>query len=214
MIEIWGRANAYNVLKAIWMLRELDLEFRHHDLGSRAGDLETPEFLALNPRGRIPVIRDGEAVIWESNTVLRYLAGRYAAGGLWPRDPFERSLADRWMDWELATLQPDFIDLFWGFYRTPEADRDAAAIADAARRCERDYALLDSHLCRYPYLGGERFTMGDIPAAVSLYRYFEMGYEVAKPAALMQWYERLSDRPAYRETVMTAFDELQGRLDY
>lgn len=214
MIEIWGRANAYNVQKTLWMLRELELEFRHHDVGSTAGDLDSPEFLALNPQARIPVIRDGEAVVWESNTTLRYLAAKYDAGGLWPTDAFLRSLAERWMDWELATLQPDFIDLFWGFYRTPEQSRDAEAIADAARRCARDFESLDRRLRVSPYLGGERFTMGDIPCAVCLYRYFEMGFDVPRPEHVMQWYARLAERPAFRATIMTPFDELYGRLDF
>lgn len=214
MIEIWGRANAYNVQKALWMLRELDIEFRHHDLGSVDGELETPQFLRLNPHARIPVIRDGDAVVWESNTILRYLGARYAPGRLWPLDAGQRALAERWMDWELATLQPDFIDLFWGYYRTPEAARDAHAIADAARRCERDFAALDRHLERVPYLGGDDFGIGDMPCAVCLYRYFEMGYEVPRPDFVMQWYARLAARPAYRATVMTAFDELRGRLEF
>jgi glutathione S-transferase len=214
MIEIWGRANAYNVQKTLWMLGELELEFLHHDLGSVDGELETPGFLQLNPHARIPVIRDGDAVVWESNTILRYLGARYDEGGLWPTDAYERSRGERWMDWELATLQPDFIDLFWGFYRTPEESRDAAAIADAARRCVRDFESLDRHLSRYPYLGGERFGLGDIPCAVCLYRYFEMGFEVPKPEYVMQWYARLAGRPAYRATVMTAFDELRGRLEF
>lgn len=214
MIEIWGRANAYNVQKALWMLRELGLEFRHHDLGSRAGDLESPEFLRLNPHARIPVIRDGDDVVWESNSILRYLGARYDSGGLWPADAYRRSLAERWMDWELATLQVDFIDLFWGFYRTPEAARDEAAIAAAAQRCDRDFEALDRQLRASPYLGGEQFSIGDIPCAVCLYRYFEMGYAVAKPAAVMQWYARLAERPAFRATVMTPFDELFGRVDF
>ncbi|MGD2171039.1 MAG: glutathione S-transferase family protein [Gammaproteobacteria bacterium] len=214
MIEIWGRANAYNVQKTLWMLRELELDFRHHDLGSTAGDLESPEFLALNPQARIPVIRDGDDVVWESNTTLRYLGARYDPGGLWPVDAYRRSLAERWMDWELATLQPDFIDLFWGYYRTPEKARDADAIADAARRCARDFEALDRQLRASPFLGGGRFTIGDIPCAVCLFRYFEMGYEVPRPKYVMQWYTRLAERPAFRATVMTPFDELRGRLDF
>jgi glutathione S-transferase len=118
MIELWGRKNAYNVQKVLWILGELALDYRHYDLGSDTGDLETPDFLALNPHARIPVMRDAGAVVWESNTILRYLAARYSGGDLWRQDPFERSLAERWMDWELSKLQPDFIELFWGFFRT------------------------------------------------------------------------------------------------
>jgi len=214
MIELWGRKNAYNVQKVLWILAELELEYRHYEVGSNPGDLETPEFLALNPHARIPLLRDAGAVVWESNTIVRYLAARYSANGLWRHDPFERSQAERWMDWELARLQPDFIDLFWGFYRTPEAARDQASIEAAARRCALDFELLDRHLQRQPYLAGDSFSMGDIPCAVCLYRYFEMDFSVAQPRFVIEWYQRLAQRDAYRKVVMTAFDELRGRVDF
>ena len=214
MLELWGRKNAYNVQKVLWILAELDLDFHHHDVGSNVGDLETPEFLALNPHARIPMIRDAGEVVWESNTIVRYLAARYADNSLWQQDPLERSRAERWMDWELSRLQPDFIDLFWGYYRTPVAERDQAFIEAAAQRCVSHFELLDRHLQRQPYLAGDYFSMGDIPCAVCLYRYFNMGLVLEQPRFVMQWYRRLSRRDAYRTVVMTAFDELEGRVDF
>ncbi|MCP4391087.1 MAG: glutathione S-transferase family protein [Gammaproteobacteria bacterium] len=214
MIEFWGRKNAYNVQKVSWMLAELELDYRHHDVGSNPGDLETSEMLALNPHARVPLIRDDGAVIWESNTIVRYLAARYGEADLCPRDPFERSLAERWMDWELSKLQPDFLELFWGYYRTPEQDRDEPQLEAAAQRCELHFELLDRHLQHQAYLAGDSFSMGDVPCAVCLYRYFEMGFEVQKPQFVMQWYQRLSQRDAFRAVVMQPFDELKGRVDY
>jgi glutathione S-transferase len=134
MIEIWGRKNAYNVQKVIWTLHELALEYLHHDVGSTPGDLETEAFLAKNPHARIPVILDKNEFIWESNTIIRYLSCTYGNGLLWDTDLLSRSRAERWMDWELATLQPDFIDLFWGYYRTPEKQRDTSIIATSKQR--------------------------------------------------------------------------------
>ena len=142
MLELWGRKNAYNVQKVTWMLAELGLEYVHHDVGSTAGDLDSAEFLALNPHARIPVLKDKDAIIWESNTIVRYLAASYAAGSLWSEDARQRSCAERWMDWELCKLQPDFIDLFWGYYRTPEQQRNNAVIEDSQDRCVADFQLL------------------------------------------------------------------------
>ena len=214
MLELWGRKNAYNVLKVLWMLAELGLEYRHYDVGSRPGELETAEFLALNPHARIPVIRDAGNVVWESNTILRYLAASYEDAGLWFSNPAERAQAEGWMDWELCKLQPDFIELFWGFYRTPEAARDAARLQAAAARLAAHFRLLDQHLQRQPYLGGEHLSVGDIACGVCLYRYFEMGYDVERPEFVMQWYRRLSRRDAYRNSIMRPFDELYGRTDF
>lgn len=214
MLELWGRSNAYNVQKVLWMLAELKLDYRHYEVGGNAGELETDDFLALNTHARIPTIRDTGNVVWESNTILRYLAASYGGAALWPQEPLSRSLAERWMDWELCKLQPDFIDLFWGFYRTPAAARDARAIEAAARRCAAHFELLDRHLQSQPYLAGDDFSLGDISCAVCLYRYFEMGFAVPRPRYLMQWYRRLCRRDAYRKVVMTAFSELEGRLEF
>lgn len=214
VLELWGRPNAYNVQKVLWLLRELGLEFEHYPVGSEPGELDSAEFRALNPHGRIPVLRADDGVVWESNTILRYLAGRYGDAALAPRTPFARSEVERWMDWELGKLQPDFIDLFWGYYRTPQGERDARAIDAARARCARHMRKLDAWLETRAYLAGEDVTPADIACGVCLYRYLEMGLEVERPPSLLRWYDRLAARPAYRQTVMRAFDELAGRLDF
>lgn len=214
MIELWGRKNAYNVQKALWTLEELNLEYTHHDVGSTPGDLETPEFLALNPHARIPVIRDNDAIVWESNSIVRYLAANYGAGSLWSKQALERSYAERWMDWELSKLQVDFIALFWSYYRTPAETRNGDTISAAQQRCGEHFRQLDRQLEQRPFLAGEAFSMGDIPCAVCLYRYFNMGIEVEQPQYVMQWYQRLAQRDAFEHTVMVAFDELKGRTRF
>jgi glutathione S-transferase len=214
MLELWGRTNAYNVQKPLWLLAELELEFKHHDIGGNPGDLDKPEFTVLNPNARIPVLKDGEAVIWESNTVMRYLANCQAASAVYPQDAVTRSRVERWMDWELATLQPAFIDLFWGFYRTPPASRNQSGIDAAGQRCQRLFARLDTHLAENTYLGGDFFSLADIACGVCLYRYFEMGYAVEKPEQVMRWYRLLSQREAFQNTIALPFDELEGRLEF
>ena len=214
MLELWGRANAYNVMKPLWLLAEMGLEFRHHDVGSTPGELDSDEFLALNPHARVPVLRDADAVVWESNSVLRYLANRFELSDLYPADPLARSEVERWMDWELASLQPAFIDLFWGFYRTPPAHRDAIAIETSRERCADLFDQLDQRLHSVDYLAGDAFSLADVACGVCLFRYFNMGVDVARPPSLMAWYERLSERPAFRSSVMLPFDELRGRTTF
>jgi glutathione S-transferase len=214
MLELWGRPNAYNVQKTLWLLSELGLEFRHHDIGSNPGDLDTPEFLALNPHARVPVLKHGEAIVVESNTILRYLANSNGAIALYPLDALPRAQVERWMDWELATLQPAFYSLFWGFYRTPPASRNLPEIDAAGRRCRALFELLDRHLADGSYLAGDFFSLADIACGVFLYRYFEMGYPVDEPAQVMRWYRLLSQREAFQNTIALPFGELEGRLEY
>ena len=214
MLKIWGRRDAFNVQKVMWLIGELGLEHERIDAGGPFGGLDTPEFRAMNPHGRIPVIDDDGTVVWESHSIVRYLSAKYGRGSFWREDPAERSLADRWMDWSLATLQRDFMDLFWGFYRTPEAQRDLKTIDRLVAQCAEHYRLLDRHLAMQPFLAGDSLTMGDIPAGTSLYRYFEL--EIERPALprVSAWYERLRERAPYRQHVMVPFDDLRGRLDY
>jgi glutathione S-transferase len=214
MIQLYGRHTSYNVQKVLWTLDELGLEFDHTNLGGRYGGLNTVEFDALNPNDKIPVLNDDGLVVWESNAIVRYLAAEYGQGTLWPLQSTDRSQADQWMEWAVNNLLPEFISLFWAYYRTPESQRDFTAIDLTQLKCERLYRLLDAHLGDCRFLVGDSFTMGDIPAATSLYRYFEMGLEVQKPPNVMDWYSRLMEREPFRCRVAEPFDELFGRLDY
>jgi glutathione S-transferase len=214
MLKIWGRRNAFNVQKVMWLIGELGLDHERVDAGGSFGGLDAPDFLRLNPHGRIPVIEDKGMIIWESHAIIRYLAVRHARGSLWPAEAAARSFADRWMDWSLATLQPAFLDLFWGYYRTPAEKRDPSFIDKAIERCDRCYRLLDRNLSDQPYIAGERFTMGDIPAGTTLFRYRSLNVKRPLLRNVEAWYRRLAERTAYREHVMIPFDELFGRLEY
>lgn len=213
-ITVWGRRSAFNVQKVLWMLGELDLPFERIEAGGAAGGLDAPEFLAMNPTGRIPVLGDGAHIIWESHAILRYLAAKYGARTLWPEDVATRSDADQWMDWSQSGLQIAFMDLFWGFYRTPEDDRDEAFIERASLRCDLLFELLDQHLETSLYLGGNAFTMADIPAGTTLYRYYEMDIRRSHLPYVEAWYGRLQKRKAFQDHIMVPFDELRGRLDF
>lgn len=214
MIQLWGRASSFNVQKVVWALGELGLPFERIEAGGRAGGLDAPAFRAMNPNGKIPVLKDGDLVVWESHTIVRYLAAEYGPGALWPHAPSLRSRADRWMDWMQAELQPAMMGLFWALVRTPVPQQDARRITALAHQCAALYHLLDSELAHRPFLAGEALTMGDIPAGTSLFRYFAM--DIARPALpnVSAWYERLNKREAYRTGVMVPFDDLVGRLDF
>lgn len=215
MITVWGRNTSQNVFKVMWLLAELDLPHRRIDAGGRFGGLDTPAFGAMDPNRKVPVLRDDELVLWESHTILRYLAARYGAGTFWPEDPAQRALADRWTDWCATMLQPAFMDVFWGFFRTPPEQRDRAFINDGLERTARLLAIMDDVLSCQPWLSGERITFGDIPAACTLYRWYSLdGLEKPRFPHLEGWYERLQQRPGYREHVMVSFEELRGRLTF
>ena len=215
MLTIWGRKSSFNLQKVMWLVGELQLAHRHIEAGGQFGGLDAPAFRAMNPHGKVPVIEDDGVVVWESHAILRYLAARYGGGSFWHDNPAERSLSDRWMDWSQTTLQPDFLSgVFWGFYRTPQAQRDLPAIKHKVALCARHFTLLDRHLADRAFMLGDALSLADIPIATNLYRYFNLDIDRPSVPNVEAWYRRLQDRAAYREHVMVPFQDLYGRLDY
>ena len=202
MLKIWGRTNSFNVQKVMWTADELGLAHERIDAGGAFGGLETDSYTALNPNRRIPVVEDGELALWESNAIVRYLAAKYGSGTLWPEDPGLRSLADRWMDWQITTLQPQLHIIFWGLIRTAEAERDMAAIDAAILAIKPIWQLLDEHLSLRRFVGGPDFTMGDIPLGCATWRYLNLPIDRPHLPNLQHWSTRLEERPAYRRHVM------------
>lgn len=203
MLKIWGRHNSSNVRKVLWCAEEIGLPYTSIQVGGAFGGTDEPAFRALNPNGLVPAIEDHGLPLWESNTIVRYLAARYALDVLYPSDPAERALGESWMDWTTSSFAPAFRELFWGVLRTAPEQRDPAAIQAALQRSAQRLALADATLAQRPWLSGERFAMGDIPLGAFAYAWFEMPIERPPLPHLQAWYQRLAQRPAYRAGVMT-----------
>jgi glutathione S-transferase len=201
-MKIWGRANSINVMKVLWTADECGLKYEREDVGGAFGGNDQKWYLDMNPNGVIPTIDDGGRIIYESNTILRYLAAKYAAGSLWPNDPGLRSEADRWMDWQNTTLNVPMRDVFWGLIRTPPEKRDMAAIGKAAVEVGALWARLDQKLAGKLYVAGSHFTMGDIPVGCFVHRWYALPIERPELKNVKAWYERLKTRPAYAKYVM------------
>lgn len=212
MLKIWGRASSINVQKVMWAVGALGLEHERINLGGKFGGLDTPEHLARNPHGLIPVIDDGGTIVWESHAIVRYLAAKYGDGTLWPSDAADRATADMWMEWAQTTLQRDFIQLFWAFYRTPVEQHDHELLATLTATCAKDFKHLDKLLGNQPTITGGALTYGDIPIATQFYRYFTLEIERPSVPNVEAWYERLKSNSAYAEHVMVPYEELRARL--
>ena len=205
MLKIWGRKNSSNVRKPLWAAEELGLAYEAIDAGGTFGVVDTPEYRAMNPNGRVPVIEDDGFVLWESNAIVRYLLARHAPDSNWySADPQARALADKWMDWTTSSFAGPFRTVFWGVLRTPADKQDWAAINAAIKECNELLGMADSALASQPYLSGKDIGMGDIPLGSFIYAWFEMPIERAPQPHLQAWYERLKLRPAYQKAVMTA----------
>ncbi len=202
-ITVWGRRNSMNVQKVMWALGELDLAYERHDMAGSFG--VDDEYLKLNPNGVVPTIQDGDLTMYESNACVRYLARTYGQGSLCPVDAGQAAVADQWMDWQATTLSQAFFMIFFNKIRVPAEKSDPNQIERGKAHCADLFSKVDKVLSSSRLVVGDELTMGDIPIAVLLYRYYEMDVERPDLPNLARYYEDISSRPAYQKHVMIPF---------
>ena len=197
-LRLWGRMSSINVRKVTWMLQELQHPFERIDAGAAFGIVDTPDYQRLNPNRLVPVLQHGAFTLWESNTILRYLAQAFPAAGMLPATPAERFRAEQWMDWQQTTANPAGRDAFVQWIRTPAEQRDAGRIARSEAAMQGVLQLLDAHLAHTPYVAGARFSVADVPLGCELHRWTRL--PVARPPMphVDRWYAALLARPATR----------------
>ena len=205
MLEIWGRKNSSNVMQVMWAVAELELGHVRHNVGGSFAGLDSDEYGKLNPNRKVPTIKDGDLILWESNVIIRYLAHRYGRGGLWPQDPSTLALADQWMEWLKTTVFPAFFPIFWGLVRTTPNERDDGKIADSIHKLHALLPILDEWLSGHRFVAGDDLTMGDLPLGTFAYRYYHVDIQRPEFPHISSWYDRLCQRPAYRHHVMIPF---------
>lgn len=197
---ILGRANSFNVRKVLWLCDELGVPYTREDYGRGYRPTNTPDFLRLNPTGQVPVVVDGELVLRESNTIVRYLAAKHRAEALYPTNLGQRASIEQWMDWVAYDVTHALRGAFLGGQlKEPPWDNDWF-VAQGRKDLVDLMRLLDEHLrWNGPYVAGERFTIADIPVGLVVNRWFMLdGIERPSLTALSDYYELLGKRPAYR----------------
>ncbi|VEI66091.1 glutathione S-transferase family protein [Serratia rubidaea] len=212
MLEVWGRKSSSNVQALMWCIGELGLPYQRHDVGHRFGGTDSDEFYALNPNRTIPVLRDGDLPpLWETGAILRYLANRYAPDEFWPADLIARTHVDRWMEWSKLNVALLFTaPIFWRVVRTPAAERDPAAIGLALQAFENKLMIAEQRLTGQTFLAGDTFSAADIQFGHVLYRYYDIDIDRQPLPNLRSYYDRLTERPAFREHVMVSYEELRA----
>lgn len=197
MIRLWGRTSSINVRKVLWTLQEVGVPFERIDAGLSYGVVDTPDYAAKNPNRLVPLLEDGDFVLWESNAIVRYLCARYAPA-LYPQDLCARFDAERWMDWQQTTLNraggPAFIQLI----RTSAAQRNPAVIGASCAAMAPLIALLNEHLASRVWMSGEAFGMVDIPVACDIHRWWNLPQPVPDAPHVQRWFNVILARPATR----------------
>ena len=202
-LTVWGRANSVNVQKVLWCLSELDLAYARIDAGMQFGRNCDPDYLAMNPNGRVPTLVDGDFVLWESNSILRYLVLAYREGSpIYPQAPKRRASVDRWLDWTLSTLQPVDRPVFWALVRTPVEQRDMAAIQKDADAEAVQWRIVDNQLATRRFIEGDDFTLADIALGAYARRWLGVqGISRPRMAHLERWFAQFAERPGFAQFV-------------
>ncbi len=193
-MKLLGRKTSGNVQKVMFLLEELKLPYEREDYGRQFNNTQTPEYLAKNPNAKVPTLVDGELVVWESNTILRYLAAK-AKSPLYPADPAKRSHVERWMDWQLAALNNPYLAMFREAKLEPE--KRSADFAAQQKDLGAQLAILDKTMGRY--VAGAEFSIADICLAPIVARCLRFGVELPTLPNVKRWDADMQAREAFKK---------------
>ncbi len=196
MLHLWGRLSSINVRKVVLCAQVLDIDLPRTDAGLAYGVVNTPDYRANNPNGLVPLLRDGDFTLWESNAIVRYLCAR--EGKLYPSELQQRFNAERWMDWQQTTLNPAGSPGFKQWIRTAPEQRNAEVIAQSVAATEPLFAMLDEHLSHQAFMAGDALTMADIPIACEVHRWWSLPQPRPAWPHLERWYAGWLAMPASR----------------
>jgi len=230
VVTLFGRASSVNVQRVMWCCAEVGVGWDRVDVGGPFGGTATPAFLAMNPNAMVPVLRDGALVVWESNSIVRYLAEAYGGPRWYPADVRVRTLANQWMDWTLGILNPVLRTVYVGLVQTPAQRRERVArlvepgaagrgsspraslrrpyelhphaVAWALKHAGELWNRLDTHLADNRFVAGDAISMGDFAPGPWYHRWTQVPAERPRLPHLDAWYARLAERPAFRANVI------------
>ncbi len=204
MLRILGRNTSSNVMKVLWVCDELGVEYKREDIGGKYGKNDHPDYLEMNPNGLVPTVIDDDFVLWESNAIIRYIAHKYDhEEKIWPKDPKSRAESDRWMEWLSTSVNPPMFLIFRNLVRESDETRNMKEVEIGTKKAVKLWRILDTHLANKKFVGGSKFTLGDVPLGVHVRRWIALRPEEANSMLnLLTWFERLKKRAAYQHCLI------------
>lgn len=195
MLKLLGRKTSGNVQKVLFALEEAELDYEREDYGRLFENTKTAEYLSMNPTAKVPTLVDGETVIWESNTILRYIANTQAPH-LTGSTPAETTEVERWMDFLLAAINSGYLAAFKGSKLAP--DERPAGFEAQISELHANMSIIDAHLSDKTFVALGKLTLADIALAPIMGRCLNFPLERPAMTALESWHERMSAHPAYQ----------------
>lgn len=197
MLRVLGRSTSGNVQKVLWLLEELDIPYQREDYGRQFNNTQDAAYLNLNPNGKVPTLVDGDVVIWESNTILRYLCNKAGNTAFYPADPATRTRVERWMDWQLSALNNPYLGIFKEA-KKPAEERGASWATDS-KDLIAQLQILEKALASQPWLAGKDLSLAEFSLASIVTRCLAFPVELPALPKLQDWRDRLLARPAFKK---------------
>ena len=193
MYKLLGRNTSGNVQKVIFLLEEIKASYEREDYGRQFENTTTPQYLAMNPTQKVPTLVDGDLSIWESHTILRYIAAKEGSK-LLPTDLAQRTKVERWMDWLLAALNSAYLGGFKDA-KKPANERGA----DTVKNLVTELAILEKQLAANPYVAGSEFTLADVAMGPIVKRCVAFPFDMPATPHIAAWLQKLGERPAFQK---------------
>lgn len=196
MLKVLGRLSSINVRKVVWALDEVGLDYLREDWGGETRSTKEAAYLALNPKALVPVLIDGDSVLTESNTIMRYVVAKAGRDDLLPTGLLARAKVEEWIDWAATDLNSAARYAFLGLARKNPAYQDAGQQANSIRDWTAQMMMLEARLAAHPFVAGEAFTLADIPVGLFANRWLHSPFEKPALVAVTAYAEKLAARPA------------------
>jgi glutathione S-transferase len=197
MLRVLGRGTSGNVQKVIWLLEEIGTPYKREDYGRQFNNTADAGYLKLNPNGKVPTLVDGDTVVWESNSILRYICNKQGSQALYPSEPAARSQVERWMDWQLASLNNPYLGIFKEA-KKPAGERGASWATDA-KELKTQLDILEGGMNGQPWIAGQTMSLADICLGPIVHRCLDFPVELPGLTGLRTWRDKIAARPAFKK---------------
>jgi len=199
MLIVYGRKSSANVQKVRWICSEGDLEFKTEIVGGKYGGLTSPEFIRLNPNSTIPVLKDGDFLLYESNAIIKYISDKFNI--LKTGNQKKTALNNQWIDWSSSVFGLNCSTYTAHSILLPVEQRNPTLVSEARRKIGSCFELLNTQSEKTNYLLDDELSLADIPVGCWIHRCVVLGLEISKFKSLEKLYINLKERNAFQATV-------------
>ena len=199
MLTVYGRKSSANVQKVRWICSEGNLEFKTEIVGGKYGGLTSPEFIRLNPNSTIPVLKDGDFILYESNSIIKYISDKF---DILKSDTQEKiALNNQWIDWSSSVFGLNCSHYTLHNILLPIDQRNTTLAIEAKKKIYSCFELLNKQLEKTNYLLDNELSLADIPVGCLIHRCVVLGLEITEFKSLEKLYVNLKERSAFRTEV-------------